>query len=219
MAAEAAHPLKVLSVLLSYPAPPMAEAVRAIGPDDLAQFGRRREELGGLVARYRSATPGELQRAYVESFDFQKRSSLHLTYHVHGDRRQRGLALLRLKQAYGAAGLELAATELPDYLPLMLEFAAIAPEPAGRELLAEQRVAIELVRAALRDAGSEWAVALDAVADRLPGLTRRQLSRVRRLAAEGPPGEQVGLEPFAPPEVMPQDPGGPPPQPLVGEYR
>ena len=51
--------------------------------------------------------------------------------------------------------------------------------------------------------GSPYAPLLDAVADALPRLTGRRLARIRRLAAEGPPSEQVGLEPFAPPEVMP----------------
>lgn len=213
-AAEAVHPLKLASLLLQYPS---AELRQALIDSRDAQLGDERTvaALRPLLDRCRSATLGELQRDYVEDFDFARRSSLHLTYHLHGDRRQRGVALLRLKQAYAAAGMEPSGTELPDYLPLMLEFAALAPEPAGIELLAEHRVAIELVRRSLRDQGSVWAAALDVVDRSLPGLTRRQLSRLRRLMAEGPPTEQVGLEPFAPPEVMPQ-PGGPPAEPLVG---
>jgi nitrate reductase delta subunit len=105
--------------------------------------------------------------------------------------------------------------ELPDYLPVMLEFAALAPDRAGRELLGEHRVAIELIRRSLRDEGSPWAPLLEVVARSVPGLSRSQLARLRRLAAEGPPTEEVGLEPYAPPEVMPQ-PGGPPAEPLVG---
>jgi nitrate reductase delta subunit len=125
---------------------------------------------------------------------------------VHGDRRQRGVALLRLKQRYAAAaGLPLLDGELPDYLPVMLEFAALAPEDIGLAALAECREAIELVRAALHDAGSQYASLLDAVAAVLPRLSSAQAARVRRLAAEGPPSEQVGLEPFAPPEVMPME--------------
>jgi nitrate reductase delta subunit len=144
-----------------------------------------------------------LQRVYVETFDFTRRNSLYLTYHVHGDRRQRGVALLRLKQRYAAAGLELLDGELPDYLPVMLEFAALGPDDIGLAALAERRDAIELIRASLHEAGSPYALLLDAVAGLLPGLTGTQAARVRRLAAEGPPSEEVGLEPFAPPEVMP----------------
>ena len=78
-----------------------------------------------------------------------------------------------------------------------------APPDVGLAALAESRDAIELVRASLHEAGSPYAALLDAVAALLPGLTGAQAARVRRLAAEGPPSEQVGLEPFAPPEVMP----------------
>lgn len=208
-------PLKLASLLLQYPSAELQRELREEPALTASMRLRAARELEGFLGWYRSAPLTELQRAYVESFDFSKRTSLHLTYHEHGDSRKRGVALLRLKQAYGAAGLEVSDRELPDYLPLLCEFAALAGE-AGRELLAQQRVAIELVRAGLRDEGSRWTPVLDLVAAELPGLSRRQLARVRRLATEGPPSEQVGLEPFAPPEVMPSEgePGSA--RPLVG---
>ena len=196
-----AEQLKLLSLLLQYPSGELLAA-----RDELAGAAE------GRVARFAewwaSEPAGELQRAYVETFDFNRRNSLYLTYHVHGDRRQRGVALLRLKQRYAAAGLELTDGELPDYLPVMLEFAALAPPDVGLAALADGRDAIELIRASLHEAGSPYALVLDAVAALLPGLTGAQAARVRRLAAEGPPSEQVGLEPFAPPEVMPMGTGG-----------
>ena len=196
MAAERAERLKLLSLLLQYPTDELLEA-RA----ELAAAA------GGSIARFAEWWAGEpaqdLRRTYVETFDCTRRNSLYLTYHVHGDRRQRGVALLRLKQSYAAAGLELLDGELPDYLPVMLEFAALAPADIGLAALAGSRDAIELVRASLHEARSPYAVLLDEVATLLPGLTGAQAARVRRLAAEGPPSEQVGLEPFAPPEVMP----------------
>ena len=210
---ERLHPLKLVSMLLTYPSDDLRDAVRELPDDELDD--RTRGSLRELLDWYRSAPVTELQRSYVDTFDFTKRNSLHLTYHLHGDRRQRGLALLRLKQAYTAAGLDATEQELPDYLPMMLEFAAAAPEPAGRDLLAEHRVSIELIRSSLRDQDSPWAPLLEMVGRALPGLTRSQIARLRRLAAEGPPSEEVGLEPFAPPEVMPQD-DGPQAQPLVG---
>ena len=117
----------------------------------LALSGRRpcRRRRRGREAGDRACQPGQIaslqavlrlvfvaagRRApphYVDAFDFSKQCSLHLTYHVHGDRRQRGLAMLKLKQAYRAAGFEPPGDELPDYLPLMLEFAALAPDDAG----------------------------------------------------------------------------------------
>lgn len=196
MGADPRERLKLLSLLLQYPTDEL-----------LAARGELAATADGPIRPFAEWWAGEpaadLQRAYVETFDFTRRNSLYLTYHVHGDRRQRGVALLRLKQRYAAAGLDLLDGELPDYLPVMLEFAALAPPDVGLAALAESRDAIELVRASLHEAGSPYAALLDAVAALLPGLTGAQAARVRRLAVEGPPSEQVGLEPFAPPEVMP----------------
>jgi nitrate reductase molybdenum cofactor assembly chaperone NarJ/NarW len=200
MAAERAERLKLLSLLLQYPTEGLLDSraeLAAAADGSIASFA---EWWAGEPAQ-------DLRHTYVETFDFTRRNSLYLTYHVHGDRRQRGVALLRLKQSYAAAGLELLDGELPDYLPVMLEFAALAPEDIGLAALAESRDAIELVRASLHEAGSPYALLLDAVAGLLPGLTGAQAARVRRLAIEGPPSEQVGLEPFAPPEVMPMGTG------------
>jgi nitrate reductase delta subunit len=216
--AESIHPLKLASVLLQYPAPAVREAVAELDPAEIAPLrGGQARCFASFLGWYRDRPVAELQRAYVEAFDFAKQRSLHLTYHLHGDSRQRGLALLKLKEAYAAAGLQGDAAELPDFLPLMLEFCALAPEPAGRELLDRHRPAIELIRDSLHRERSPFGELLDAVVDGLPGLTGRQLARIKRLATEGPPSEQVGLEPFAPPEVMPM-PGGPPAQPLVGGH-
>jgi nitrate reductase delta subunit len=189
--------LKLPSLLLQYPSDELL-AARAELPAEADDPRVRR-----FCEWFAATGPRELRRDYVETFDFTRRNSLYLTYHVHGDRRQRGIALLRLKQRYASVGLELGDGELPDYLPVMLEFAALAPDDVGLAALAEHRDAIELVRASLHDQGSSYAWLLDAVADRLPGLTKAQARRVARIAAEGPPSEEVGLEPFAPPEVMP----------------
>lgn len=200
MGAEPRELLKLLSLLLQYPGDELLGARAELAATADRPIRRFAGWWAGEPAR-------DLQRVYVETFDFTRRNSLYLTYHVHGDRRQRGVALLRLKQRYAAAGLELLDGELPDYLPVMLEFAALAPGDLGLAALVEVRDAIELVRESLRADGSPYALLLDAVADLLPGLTGAQAARVRRLAADGPPSEQVGLEPFAPPEVMPMGVG------------
>jgi nitrate reductase molybdenum cofactor assembly chaperone NarJ/NarW len=187
--------LKLCSLLLQYPEGELLEA-RA----DLAELADG--PLRGFAEWFAAQDAQQLQQAYVDTFDFSKRNSLYLTYHLFGDRRQRGQALLTLKQRFAAAGFELADGELPDYLPVVLEFAALAGAP-GLEILERYREAIELVRSSLHASGSPWAPLLDAVAAPLPALTRAQAARVRKLAAEGPPEEEVGLEPFGPPEVMP----------------
>lgn len=164
--------------------------------------GRSRDALRRFVDWWTPMPPLALAKAYVETFDLGKRCSLYLTWYVYGDRRQRGQEFVRLKRLYEAAGFRLMDRELPDYLPLMLEFAALEPI-AGGAVLRESRVALELLWAALRDASSPWAGVLEAVCGELPALDEAGRELARRLAAEGPPGEQVGLEPFGPPEVMP----------------
>ena len=144
----------------------------------------------------------DLRRRYVETFDFSRRTALDLTYYTHGDRRQRGLALLALRRRYDAAGLDLEGPELPDHLPVVLEFAALDPSSGG-ELLAEFRPVIELIRLSLERAESPFAGLVAALCLLLPELRDDERAELRRLAREGPPGESVGLEPFAPPEVMP----------------
>jgi nitrate reductase molybdenum cofactor assembly chaperone NarJ/NarW len=197
------HPLKLVSLLLQYPdgallaaRPELCDASGELPP------GAQTDAICRFVAWYRDVPAEELQGRYVETFDFARRSALYLSYHTFGDRRQRGMALLNLKQRYAAAGFEVADSELPDYLPLMLEFAVLAPEP-GLEMLERHREPIELIRSSLHAEQSPWAALFDAVTLPLPGLTRAQAARIRRLAQEGPPEEEVGLEPFAPPETMP----------------
>ncbi len=212
MSADAISPLRIAALLLQYPSESLQEALGSLERRDLRGAKRSRAAIERLLALYATTQAGELQRLYTETFDFNKQRTLHLTYQLHGDSRQRGIALLRLKQAYESAGFDLVSNELPDYLPLMLEFADLVG-PAGTELLAQHAISIELVRASLHRDSSPWAAALDLVSDRLPGLSRRELAKLRRVAASGPPTERVGLEPFAPPEVM----GGEgPPLPLVG---
>jgi nitrate reductase delta subunit len=136
----------------------------------------------------------------VETFDLRRRCALYLTYYRHGDTRRRGMALLAFKTAYRAAGLAPSADDLPDYLPVVLDFAAVAP--AGAELLRRHRADLELLRRALHEAGTPYAAVLDAVCAQLPRLGRRDLLRVRAAQQQDPPTEEVGLEPFAPPGYL-----------------
>ena len=195
---------KLCSLLLSYPDDELLaardELVDAVeGLPDLAAA----TALRGFCAWWTRTEPLTLAQHYVETFDLHKRSGLYLTFYGEGDRRERGSALLRLKRLYRAAGLPLEGTELPDFLPVMLEFAAAAPDGRGEIVLREHHAALELVRAALHARGTPYAGVLDAVCLTLGELSAADRGRMLRLAAGGPPQELVGLEPFAPPEVMP----------------
>jgi nitrate reductase delta subunit len=192
---------KLLSVLLAYP-----DEALVVGLPELQEAAKElpraeRRSLEGVLDAFARLTLAELRRSYVETFDFDRRCALHLTYHLHGDRRQRGLELVRLKRRYAEAGLPFESGELPDYLPVLLEFTWQRPEE-GRELLVSLRTPLELIRAALHDRGSVYAGVLDALCDALPKPTPRQLDEARRLAEEGPPAELVGLEPSVPPEPV-----------------
>lgn len=195
-------PYKLLSLLLQYPSVELLEQRDALGEAiaDLPR-SREREELQRFFSWFGSAGGVELQQEYVATFDLEKRSSLYLTFFTHGDTRQRGLALLRLKRLYAAAGLRLQGPELPDYLPLMLEFAALAPEDAGRGLLGEHRSSLELLRLHLREAGSRYQHLAEAVCAGLPRLHSGEIELVRRLTRDGPPSEQVGLQPYPPADI------------------
>ncbi len=145
----------------------------------------------------------ELQADYVETFDTRRRCNLFLTYFAHGDTRKRGMALLRFKQTYLSAGFQLNDAELPDHLCVVLEFAATGDQALGRDLILDHRAGLELLRLSLRDMGSPWAHLIDAVTATLPPLRGDERDAVRRLAAVGPPEEEVGLAPFAAPQFSP----------------
>lgn len=196
-------PWRLLSLLLDYPddellacSGELADRARAL-PRSPA-----REAILAFLAHREALGPARAQREYVESFDFAKRCTLYLSFHAYGDSRQRGMAMLGLKRSYRAAGLELTDGALPDHLPAVLEFTDVVPE-AGVEVLSGFRPALEVVRAALHEEDSAHAPLLDAVCDLLPAASEAELEDARRIAAAGPPSETVGLEPFAPPEVMP----------------
>jgi nitrate reductase delta subunit len=184
-------PWKLLSVLLQYPESEVLDA-----HDELAHTAAGLPGVERFLAWQRATPLGQLREAYVRTFDFDRRASLHLTYHTHGDKRQRGLELVRLKRRYAEAGLPLTDRELPDYLPVLLEFTGIVPDE-GEAVLNELRAPLELVRARLHDTESPYADLLDTLVDALPRPTKAQIVAARRLAEEGPPAELVGLEPFA----------------------
>ncbi|GEN78796.1 nitrate reductase molybdenum cofactor assembly chaperone [Actinotalea fermentans] len=195
---EAAVAHRVAALLLEYP----TAELRGLLPSLRAAVDELAAPLAGPLARtlehVAGTEPTALAAQYVETFDLRRRCSLYLTYYAYGDTRRRGVALVEFKQAYRAAGMELADDELPDHLAVVLEFAS-GPDQAAREaglrLLLAHRAGLELLRLALADAGSPWAGAVEAVCATLPPLDGDERTAVARLAAEGPPGEDVGLDP------------------------
>lgn len=197
------RPWALLSYLLRYPSAEVCAAHGELCAEiDELRLGPVRDSLTAFMRAFDNA-PTRWAAHYVETFDLRRRASLELTYYAHGDTRERGMALLRLKKLYRAAGLPLESAELPDHISVVLAFASLAEEEQGAAVLAEHRAAIELLRLSLHDLNSPYAHVLDALTACLPQLTVTERAEIARLAREGPPGEEVGLEPYGPPEAMP----------------
>ncbi|MFE0463421.1 nitrate reductase molybdenum cofactor assembly chaperone [Kitasatospora sp. NPDC058965] len=165
-------------------------------PDqDLALVRAAVAELRGPAARELTAFLAHTPSAghYTEVFDFTNRHSLYLSWWTDGDTRRRGTALLAFQDAYRARGFRLAAAELPDFLPVVLEFCAATGDDA---LLREHRPALELLRLALTEAGTPYAHVLAAVCATLPGPSPADRAQAMALARSGPPREEVGREPY-----------------------
>ncbi len=200
--ADASLLYAVASILLRYPDERVVAAARDV-PAALPSIAHpaAHPPLREFAAWLSATGPGQAARHYVATFDLQRRCSLYVSYYRYGDTRARGMALLALKDAYRRAGMVPPEHELPDFLPVLLEFAAYAPEP-GYRLLVRYLPGIELLRRALVAADSPYARLLDALCAALPALGTGDLAQVHRLAGAGPPVEVVGLEPFAPPEYL-----------------
>ncbi len=196
------------SLCLSYPddevldsASVIDAALRESAPQTVASFQPLLEWWAG--------TPrSQVRTEYVDTFDMSKRHALYLSYWTDGDTRRRGMVLADLKQRYRAAGVTLAQTggELPDYVPLVLEFARHDPT-AGAALLQEYRASIELIRIALTERGSPYGDVVAAVCATLPGASPADRQQAMALAANGPPTESVGLDAYDP-RLLPMATGG-----------
>ncbi|MGH3872084.1 MAG: nitrate reductase molybdenum cofactor assembly chaperone [Pseudonocardiaceae bacterium] len=187
---------RIAALLLDYPGPEMLGLLDELATGAGALSGAAGAALVSFVDHVRRTPPLELAAYYVETFDLRRRNCLHLSYYAFGDTRKRGMALLRFKHAYRAAGVELGEHELPDHLAVVLEFAATVDPVAGRRLLVEYRPVVELLRLSLHECGSPYAALLDAVCTTLPELNVADRRRVAELAAQGPPEEEVGLETY-----------------------
>ncbi len=163
---DASVSLRALARLLSYP----DAAVRGDLPDLRAALNaeralpeRRRGELDALIASLENGNALESEAEYVHLFDRGRGTSLHLFEHVHGDSRDRGPAMIDLAQTYEKAGLFLAPGELPDYLPVVLEFVSTQPPREARAFLGEMAHIFNAIFNALQQRKSPYASILGAL--------------------------------------------------------
>jgi nitrate reductase delta subunit len=184
------------SLLLAYPDEDHADRLRTV--DELLADcnGAAPDLLARTATALRALDPMRAAADYVATFDMRPRCTMYLTYWTAGDTRNRGSHMLAFAQAYREAGVEPPKDEAPDHLPVVLEFAATVDPAAGRRLLEEHRVPIEVLQGALSECGSLYADIIAAVARTLAAATDRDLGRARRLSHDGAPTESVGLQPF-----------------------
>ncbi len=186
--------LRVLARLLSYPDAAQREhlvsmrealhAERALGPERLA-------DLDALIAAIAASDAIDAEADYVQLFDSGRRTSLHLFEHVHGDSRDRGPAMIDLAQTYEKAGLYLAEGEMPDHLPVVLEYASTQPAREAQAFLGEMGHILHAIFGALDQRESRYAGAVAALLE-LAGETARP-----RAVPEDPPIDEIWAEPPA----------------------
>lgn len=158
--------LRVLARLLGYPD---AELRAHLGDlrqalrDEAALSPARLAEVGALIDSIAAKNTLDAEADYVELFDSGRRTSLHLFEHVHGDSRDRGPAMIDLAQTFEKAGLYLAEGEMPDHLPVVLEYASTQPPREARAFLAEMAHILNVVFSALQQRGNRYASALGAL--------------------------------------------------------
>ena len=151
--------LKIISLLLSYPTGEMREALAelkavleraAIGEREKKLLIRLAEDIAGLDLY-------DAQERYVFLFDRTRSLSLHLFEHVHGESRDRGQAMVDLVAMYADDGFDIDARELPDYLPMFLEYLSMKPAAEAAELLGQTAHIVAALRERLKKRNSIYA--------------------------------------------------------------
>ncbi len=154
---------RVLSALLTYPTEELVSSLsrmhQALREEALLPV-EDRDALERIFFELASLDIYDLQARYVELFDQYRALSLHLFEHVHGESRDRGQAMVSLLERYREAGLELSANELPDFLPVFLEYLSQLPLDEAREELAEPVAVISTLARRLAKRESSYAAVL-----------------------------------------------------------
>lgn len=157
---------RVFSALLSYPNAEMRAALPElagviVAEPMLTQIDRT--DLAGLIGELGQGDLLDAEERYSDLFDRGRALSLHLFEHLHGDSRDRGSAMVELKELYQAAGYELASTELPDYLPVVLEYLSCRDVGEAREMLADCAHILKVIGRALIARRSPYAAVIQAL--------------------------------------------------------
>ena len=178
---------KALGALLDFPTPELLAAAdeieQALG-EERALGAAQMDGVRAMIDRLRRDDIMDLQEYWISLFDRSKRLALHLYEHSHGESRDRGQAMVNLALTYRMNGFELNAAEMPDYLPLFLEFLSVIPEAHARRYLTDAVEIIEALRVRLEERDSGYAALLGA----LVALASREAdtNEVEAILAEEP---------------------------------
>lgn len=168
---------KVLSALLTYPSYDLIAAAPefpAVLDEENLVPAAQRPALDVLIEEIAAGDLYDLQERYGLLFDRSRSLALHLFEHVHGESRDRGQAMVDLKKLYEDAGFEIAANELPDFVPLFLEFLSTQPAAAARDLLAQPAHILAALAERLGRRTSSYKAVFDALVAIVEEAPRRE---------------------------------------------
>jgi nitrate reductase delta subunit len=158
--------MKIISLLLQYPDERFSRSLHLMEtslkhlPNSSA-----RDKLAQFMSYLQETPLLRLQEIYTETFDLNPSTCMNLTYHLLGDGEKRGNVLACLQQIYHEAGYETVTGELPDYLPLMLEFLSECPDSGGTTMLWSYLGTVEKPAGLLKGSGNPYSLLLDIVVD------------------------------------------------------
>ena len=188
---------KVLSAILSYPSEGLIEAApefMAVLDSEKLMPAAKRGAVEALIGEIAAGDVSDLQERYGLLFDRSKTLALHMFEHVHGESRDRGQAMVDLKAMYENAGLMIAANELPDYVPLFLEFLATQPFAEARELLGQTAHIFAALAERLGRRESSYKAIFDALVAIAAEAPRREIVDELLKAPDTDPMDLVALD-------------------------
>ena len=178
--------LKLISVLLDYPRPELwqhADDIRDAAADPVSLSPQQRIALTGFVEALLALDPMDAEERWLSLFDRGRAMSLLLFEHIHGESRDRGQAMVDLVETYRRAGFELGVRQLPDYLPLVLEFLSTRPTDEISDWLKHVGHILELLAARSLERESPYAALFECLVEIAQGKVDLDLMR-RRVAEE-----------------------------------
>lgn len=188
---------KIIAMLLTYPEQDWLQSFGELRATVSAETGRSRRagrRLDRLLTYLECGRLIDLQEVYVETFDRNPAHSLYIFEHTMGESRDRGEAMARLIDEYRRSGLEVTSRELPDFLPLFLEFLSLIPTEEAQERLTRIAEVVQILRDRLADAGSPYVGAFEALLALTPGSTLAAALSAIRKRERKPTAVRIGTQ-------------------------